>query len=219
MYGKHFHYDVSSQEGSLQPQCCCCLFCAEFQVLSKCSSGCNTAVTDNSRKTSEPRKHSSDCQRVRLPNVPVRNPVDPSSVDVRPVGRQQLKRSHFKSCGMRRCFGSWVASDVSKDRYAFIFQSKQSKPPKKTASHRNNLKSRSPKLSCHSSFFCISRSMHPFMELKRQESDAHHCFHRMHSSRLCGALLHISLHLPVLSYYLIAIHYFERPARTECFTL
>ena len=50
IYGKHFHYDVSSQEDSLQPQCCCCWFCAEFQVLSKYttyrrSCGCNTAVT------------------------------------------------------------------------------------------------------------------------------------------------------------------------------
>jgi hypothetical protein len=31
----------------------------------------------------------------------------------------------------------------------------------------------------------------------------------MHNSRLRGALLHVSLHLPVLSFYLIAKHYFE----------
>lgn len=50
MYGKHFHYDVSSQEDSLQLQCCCCWFCVEFQVLSKytiyrSSCGCKTAIT------------------------------------------------------------------------------------------------------------------------------------------------------------------------------
>jgi hypothetical protein len=80
---------------------------------------------------------------------------------------------------------------------------------KKTASHPNNLKSRSPKFSCHSCFLCIPWPMQQFVQLHRQESKAHHCFHLMHSSRLRGTLLHTSLHLPVLSFGLIAKHYFE----------
>jgi hypothetical protein len=201
------------------------LVLCEFHVLSKytiyrSSCGCNTAITIQKTKDVRTKKTLQRLRTRRLPNVQFRNPVNPSSVDVRQTrGTSAAKRIQFASCTMRRCFGSWVASDVSKDRCAFIFQSKQSKPPKKTGSHPINLKSRSPKLGCHSWFFCIPWPMRPLVQLKRQESNAHHCFHLMHSSRLRGALLHISLHLPVLSFYLIAKHYFERPARIEYFPL
>jgi hypothetical protein len=75
-------------EESLQPQCCCWWFCVNSRCCQNTRFTVETAAAIqqsqyNTRKTSEQRKRYSYCQHVRLPNVPFRNPVNPTSVDVR----------------------------------------------------------------------------------------------------------------------------------------